>query len=88
MPQVMRERHGFDQVLVQAKIAANAPGELRHLKRMRQTRAIIIILKNNEDLGFIFKLAEGFTVDNAVAVALKTRTAAVFRLAELTSPRL
>jgi hypothetical protein len=41
---------------------------------MGQSGAIVISVRREEDLGFVFKPAEGLTMENAVSVSLEDRT--------------
>ncbi|SUE42435.1 Uncharacterised protein [Ralstonia mannitolilytica] len=69
--QVVRERDGLHQVFVQPQAARDRPGDLRHLKAVRQARAKQVALVVDEDLCLVFEPPEGRAVDDAVAIALE-----------------
>ena len=80
VPQVVRERHGLGQVLVQVQEAGDRAGDLRHLDRVRQPRAVMVSLVVDEHLRLVLQAAEGGRVDHALAVALVGRAERVLRL--------
>src|SRR5690606_16015850 len=46
-------------------------GDLRHLDRVRQPRAVMVAVLGDEDLRLVLQPPEGGRVDDAVAVALE-----------------
>ena len=73
VPEVVRQRHGLGEVLVQVQRAGDRAGDLRDLDRVRQPRAVVVALVVDEDLRLVFQPAEGGGVDDALAVALVGR---------------
>ena len=69
--QIVRQRNGFHQVAVQPERRGDAPGNLRHLQRMRQAGAVQIALRDHEHLRLVLQPAEGRGVQDAVPVALE-----------------
>ena len=69
--QVVRQRNGLGQILVQAKRACDGTRQLRHLQRMRQPGAEQVAFVVEEHLGLVDQPAERGGVHDAVAVALK-----------------
>ena len=71
MAQIVRQGDGFGQVFVQTQGAGDGAGDLRHFQRMRQAGAEMVFFGIDKDLRFVFQAAEGFGMQDAVAVALK-----------------
>ena len=85
--EVVGQRRGFDQVLVQAQAARQGAPDLGHFDRVRQARAEQVALVVQEDLGFVFQPAKGRGVDDAVAVARKGGAGAAGRLGKAAPAR-
>jgi hypothetical protein len=73
MSQIMGQRHGLRQVLVQTQRAGHGARHLRHLQRMGQTGAEIVALMLHEDLRLVLEPAKRGGVDDPVAIPLKGR---------------
>ena len=71
VPEVVPQADRFDQIFVQAQCARDGAGDLRHLQRVREPRAIVIAKRRDKDLRFMFQPAKRLGVQDAVAVALK-----------------
>ncbi len=71
--QVVRQRDGFDQVLVQAQVAGDGARNLRHFQAMGEPGAEQVTFMVDEDLGLVLEPPEGRAMDDAVAVALELR---------------
>src|SRR5690606_8424030 len=69
--EIVREAHGLDEILVEAHRPGDRAGDLSHLERMREARAVVVAFVVDEDLGLVDEAAEGRGVDDAVAVALE-----------------
>ena len=69
--QVVRQGDGFHQVFVQAQGSRHGTPQLRHLQRMRQTRAVQVPFVVEEHLRLVHQPAKGGGMHDAVAVALK-----------------
>ncbi len=88
MAEIVGQGQAFGQILVQADDARHRAGDLRNLEAVGQAGAVIVALVIDENLGLVFQLAEGFRVDDAVAVALKGRSGVAFRFRMSASPAL
>ena len=73
MAEVMSERGGFRQILVERESAGDGARNLRDLQGMRQARAVMVVLRTKEYLRFVHQPPKCLAVDNAVAVALELR---------------
>ena len=69
--EVVRQRQRLGQVLVEPQRAGQRAGDLRHLDRVGQPRAVVVALVVDEDLRLVLQAAEGGGMDDAVAVALE-----------------
>ena len=78
--QVVRQRQGFGQFLVQAQAAADRAGDVRDFQRMGQARPVMVAFVGDEDLGLVLHPAECRRVNDPVAVALEHRARRTFRL--------
>ena len=80
MPEVVPERDGLGQLLVQPQHLGDAARDLRDLERVREPRAVVIARRREEHLRLVLEPPERLRVDDAVAVALKHRPDRVIRL--------
>ena len=71
VPHVVPERDRLDQILVQPQRASDRAGDLRHLQSMGQARPVVVAERVDKHLRLVLQAAEGFRVQDAVAVALK-----------------
>ena len=71
MAQIMGQRHGLGQILIQPQGACDGARHLRHLDGMGQPRTEIIALMFHKNLGLVFEPAKGRGMDDPVAVTLK-----------------
>ena len=55
MPEVMAERNGLRQVLVQVQASRDRPRHLHHLHGVCQARAVVIADRRNKDLCLMFQ---------------------------------
>ena len=78
--EIVGQRDAPRQILVAAQRAGQSAGDLRHLDRMGQPRAVVVALVGDEDLRLVLQPAEGGRMDDAVAVALERRAGRAFRL--------
>jgi hypothetical protein len=69
MAEVVRERQRLGEILVQAERTGERAGNLRDLKRVRQSRAIVIALVIDEDLRLVRQPSKSRGMDDSVAVA-------------------
>src|ERR1035438_3953020 len=73
MAEVMRERNGFGQILVQPQRAGDVARDGGDLNGVREARAKVIAGAVEKNLRFVFEPAKSARVDDAVAVALVMR---------------
>ena len=78
VPEVVAERDGFGELLVQAQHLGDRARDLRHLERVREPRAVVIAGRREEDLRLVLEPPEGLAVDDAIAIALERRPDVVF----------
>jgi hypothetical protein len=71
MAQVVGQRDGFGQILVQLHRTRQRAGDLRDLYAVRQARAKQVAFMIDEDLGLVFETAERRRMHDAIAVALE-----------------
>ena len=71
MAEVVGQRDGLRQVLVEIQRPGHRAGDLRHLDGMGQTGPVVVALVVDEDLGLVLQAPEGGGMDDAVAIALK-----------------
>ncbi len=69
--EVVAERDGLGQVLVEAEGLGDRPGDLGDLEAVGQPRPVVVPEGREEDLGLVLEPAEGLGVDDPVAVALE-----------------
>ena len=75
--EVVAERAGLGEVLVQGERPGHRPRDLRDLERVREARPVVVALERNEDLRLVLEPAERARVDDAVAVPLVLRPVVV-----------
>ena len=80
--EIVGERHRLAEILVEPQRAADGAGDLRHLQRMGQPRAVVIALVIDEDLRLVLQPPERRRMDDAVAVALERAAGGPLRLSE------
>ena len=71
MAEVMGERHGFREILIDAQRAGERAGDLPDLDRMGEAGAKMIAVERHEDLRLMREAAKGGAVDDSVAIALE-----------------
>ncbi len=74
MTEIVGERAGLREVLVEAERAGERPRNLRDLERVGQTGAIVVALVVDEHLGLVREPAKRGAMDDAVAIAAKIVT--------------
>jgi len=67
---IMRQGERLGQVFIEPERTGDRAGDLRDFDRMGKTRAVVIPLVIDKDLGLVFQASEGSGMDDAVAVAL------------------
>ena len=71
---VMAEADGFGEVFIQVQRAGDGAGDLGDFQCMGQAGPVMVAQWCNENLSLMFQPAEGFRVQDAVAVALESGT--------------
>src|SRR5215469_9958833 len=69
--EIVRERDGLDEILVQPQIARDGARDLRDFETVRETRAKQIAFVIDEDLRLVFEPPERGGMHDAVAIALE-----------------
>ena len=80
MAEVVSQRQGFCEVLVETECAADRSRNLRYLEAMGQPGAIMVPLMIDEDLRLVGQPPKRGRMDDAVAIALKRRAHRMLRL--------
>src|SRR5262245_34937907 len=73
MAEVVSQRQGFRQILVESEGAADRACDLRHFEAVGQPGAVMVALVIDKDLGFVGQPAEGRRMNDAVPISLKRR---------------
>jgi iron-sulfur cluster assembly accessory protein len=69
MAEVVRQRQGFRQILVQPELPGQRAGNLRDFEGVGQPGAVMIAFVEHEYLGFVLQAAKGGGMDHPVAIA-------------------
>ena len=67
--QIMGERQGLGQVLIQPQRPGDRAGHLGHLDGVGEPRPVVVALVIHKDLGLVLQAPEGLGVDDPVTVA-------------------
>ena len=86
MPQVVPQRDGLGQILIQFQRPGNGSGYLRHLKGVCKPCAVMIALGRYEHLGLVLHPSERLTMYYSVSVPLEIRSYIAFFLCLEPSP--
>ena len=79
MSEIVRQRQGLAQILIETKRAANRTRDLRNFEAMGQASPEEIALVIDENLGLVFEPAERGGMNDPVAVALEGTAGLAFR---------
>src|SRR5262245_59726161 len=71
MPEIVTERDGLGEFLVEPQHVRDGPRDLRHLERVREPGAIVIASWREEYLRLVFQPAKRLAVNDSIAIALK-----------------
>ncbi len=77
--EVVAERDGLGQLLVEPQHLGDAAGNLRDLERMREARAVVVAGRREEHLRLVLEPAERLAVNHAVAIPLECGPDGIFR---------
>src|SRR4051794_19024842 len=80
MSQIVRQRDGLRQVLVQGQNPRQGAGDLRHFEAMRQAGAVEIAFVLHEHLRLVLEAPEGGGMDDTVAITLIAGAGGALRL--------
>jgi len=80
MAEIVRQRQGFGEVLIEAECARDRPGDLGDFQRVCKPGAVMIPLMGDENLGFLLQAAKRRSVNDPVTVTLKRRAGGRGRL--------
>ncbi len=78
--EVVGERHGLREILVEGERARRGAGDLGDLEGVGQAGAEVVAFVVDEHLGLVLEAAEGGAVDDPVAVALERAAQRALRL--------
>lgn len=73
MPQIVPERYGFGQILVEPQSPCYCAGYLADFESVRKSGAVMVALGRKKNLSLMLEPAKSLAVQNPVAVALKIR---------------
>ena len=71
MAEIMGERQGLGEVLVEPERPGDCARDLRHFQRVGESGAVVVALVDQEDLGLLAQAPERCRMKYAVAVALE-----------------
>ncbi len=80
MPQIVRQRDRFRQVLVQVQGLGDRPGNLRNFQGMGEPGPVVVASRRQKHLGFMLEAPERLRMDNPIAIVLKGGPERAFRL--------
>ena len=69
--EIVRQRDGLGQPLVDVQCDGQPPGDFRDLQRVGQSRAKVVVLVVDENLGLVLKTPERRTGEHAMTVYLE-----------------
>ena len=72
--QIMTQRNGLDQILVEAEGFRDRPGILGHFQRVGQTGPVMVACRRQKNLSLILEPSKRFAVQDSVPVPLKGRS--------------
>ena len=75
MPEVVRQRNGFDQVFVEPEITRHGTADLRDFDAVGQAGTKQVAFMIHENLGLVLEASKSRGMDDAIAVALELRPA-------------
>src|SRR5699024_3119562 len=86
MSQIMSQSNGFHKIFIQSQRLGNGPGNLGNFQRMGKTVPVMVSLRSQKNLSFIFKTTESLTVQNPVPVTLIDCSYITFLFLTVSSP--
>ena len=84
--EIVGQRQGLGQVLVEAGLARQRAGDLGDLERVGQPGPVVVALMEDEDLGLVLQPPETGRMDHPVAIAAERAAVLAGRLVELPPP--
>jgi len=88
VPEIVSQRQRFGEIFIQAEGARDRAGNLHNLKRVRETRAVVIAFVIDENLRFVGETPERGRVDDPVAIPPEGIPARTGRLGVAPAPAL
>ena len=82
MAEVVRQRQRLGEILVEAELAGQRAGDLRHFQRMGQPGAVMVAFMEHKHLGLVLQAAKGGGMDHPVAIAPERAAGLARRLVE------
>ena len=58
--EIVAKRNGFGQIFIQIQCPRNRTGDLGHLERVRQAGTVMVALRSEKHLRFVFHSAKSF----------------------------
>ena len=86
MAEIMGQRQGFGEVLVEPELAGQRPGNLRDFERMGQPGAVMVALMEHENLRLVLQAAERGRMDHPVAIPPERAAGLARRLGKQPAP--
>ncbi len=86
MAEVMGQRQGFGEVLVEPELAGQGAGDLRDFERMGQPGAVMIAFVEHENLRFVLQPPERRGMDHPVAIPPERAAGLARRLGKQPAP--
>ena len=83
--QVVAQRDGLGQILIEPQRAGYGPGDARDLEGVGQAGAVVVALRLQKDLGLVLEAPEGLAMGYAIHVALEAGAYLALRLRTLPS---
>ena len=80
MAQIMTQRDGFRQILIEPQRTGNGAGNAADLNGVGHAGAIVVTFGAKKHLGFVHQATKCFAVDDAVCIPLITGTNITFFL--------
>ena len=74
MSQIVSQRDGFSQILVQPQRSGNRPGDPADLQGVGHSGPVMVSFRAQEHLGFMLQPAKRFGMNDPIRISLKTST--------------
>jgi hypothetical protein len=74
MSEIMPESNRFGKVFIQTQSSSHGSGYLTDFQSVSEASTIMVPLRRQKNLGFIFQTSKGLTMQNTITVDLKNST--------------